>query len=272
MLSYQLWRALKRPPTRNPLFRRTYLTAEQPAIWYVGCVQWIGILVFLPIIALAGLVYGFGWSAGVATQIGRERERHTFDLISLTPPGPLGMSWAAALGYLHYQRTFRNVNHVGNLLVRAGVVTLLFAGFDAALFMTMTTPPPLAILGLHAIAVFVALLVDHVQSVVAAVLSGIVAGHAGGGRVNGQLVAFALYSGVQLATYGVTLSLFSIVRPLVFTPTPASVVLAVVILVAFAGSRELLLWLLWRWIDRLLAPDLYEQRVLLGLPALKAHS
>lgn len=277
MLSFRLWRALKRPPTRNPLFRRAYTHPEEPAPWYVGCVRWAGVLIFLPIIALAGLVYGFGWSVSIANLLGRERETHTFDLISLTPPGPLGMSWAAALGYLYHHRTFRNVNESGNLLVRAAFMALLLGG--AGVVFTVAAifdAPPLILLMLYVVTLFAALLVDHVQSLVAAVLVGILAADAAGTRLGAQLYAFALYSGVQLVTYVLTFALGFALFPAFADALDRYDLLSSIAVVGwrlllFAGSREAVIWLLWRRVDAALCPDPYEQRVLLGLPTRKVR-
>lgn len=270
MLSYPLWRSVRRPPTRNPLFRQTYTHAENIAPWYVGCVQWTGVLFFAPIIALAGLVYGFGWSAGIAGMLGKERESRRFELIRLTPPGPLGMSWASALGYLYHHRTFRNVNTQSNLLIRAGVMAFILSGVGLAFelqnpFFTLN----LFTLLFYVVSLFAALLIDHVQSVVVAVLVGIVAADASGSRVGAQLVAFSLYSGVQIMTYLVTLML-ALPLTLLATDEIGLAVILLVRLALFAAVRELLIWLLWRHIDRTLAPDEYEQWLLLSRTPRKA--
>jgi len=277
MLTFRLWRAFKRPPTRNPLFRRAYTHPEEPAPWYVGCVRWAGILVFLPIIALAGLIYGFGWSVGIAGLLGCERENRTFDLLALTPPGPLGMSWAAALGYLLHHRTFRNVNQTGNLLVRAAFMALILSG--AGLVLTVAVifgAPPFVLLILYTVTLFVALVVDQAQSLVAAVLAGIIAADAAGSRLGAQLYAFSLYAGVQLVTYVLTFALGFTLFPSFADATgrsdlPATLAVVGFRLVLFAGSRELLIWLLWRRVDNALCPDPYEQRLLLGLPTRKVR-
>ena len=275
MLSFRLWRALKRPPTRNPVFRRAYVRPEEPAPWYVGCVQWAGVLIFLPIIALAGLIYGAGWSVGIAGLLGRERENRSFDLLALTPPGPLGMSWATALGYLYAHSTFRNVNQTGNLLARATLMAAILSSAGLVLSVSVIfSAPPLTLLALYAAALFVALLADQAQSLVAAVLVGILAADAAGSRLGAQLYAFALYAGIQLVTYIVTFALGFTLLP-VFADAMGEIrlleSLAVVgwRLVLFAGSRELLIWLLWRRIDATLCPDPYELRILLGQPARK---
>ena len=277
MLTFRLWRALKRPPTRNPLFRRAYIRPEEPAPWYVGCVQWAGVLIFLPIIALAGLIYGFGWSVGIAGLLCRERENRRFDLLALTPPGPLGMSWAAALGYLTHHRTFRNINQTGNLLVRAVFMALFISG--AGLLFTLSglmSTPLLITFALYTVTLCVALLVDQAQSLVAAVLVGILAADAAGSRLGAQLYAFALYAGLQLVTYVLTFALGFTLFPTITDVTGRHDLLANIALVGFrlalfAGSRELLIWLLWRRLDAALNPDPYERRLLLGQPTRKVR-
>jgi hypothetical protein len=278
MLSYRLWQALRRPPTRNPLFRRAYSRVEEAAPWYVGCVQWAGILIFLPIIALAGLIYGLGWSVGIANLLGRERENRTFDLLALTPPGPLGMSWAAATGYLYHHRTFSNVNGKGNILARTIAMAVVLGGmgllFDVTTFDVL---PSFGALVLIWITLFIAMLIDHVQSIVVTMLVGIIAADAAKSRLSAQLYAFALYSGVQVLTYVVTLAVgLAFLPPLLerlgVNGVFGYLLLMLLRLALFAGTRELLVWLMWRRADAALSPDPYEQRILLGQPTRKVKA
>jgi hypothetical protein len=272
MLSFRLWRAIQRPPTRNPLFRRVYLAPEEPAPWYVGCVRWVGVVIFLPIIALAGLIYGLGWSVSIANLLGREYEQHTFDLARLTPPGPLGMSWAAALGYLYHHSTFRNVNQPGSIFVRTAVSALVLGTVGITADAINGSRDLGAAYLLFSLTMFVALVIDHGQSLVAALLVGILAANATRNSLSAQLVAFTAYSGIQLTTFLVTLAFGFALIPANENFYVSTIPVLLLRLALFAGSRELLIWLLWRRIAVSLGPDPSEQQVLLGLPLRKEHT
>lgn len=269
IVSWPLWRALRRPPSRNPAFRRAYGAPEQPFPWHIGCLQWLGALLFLPILAVPGTVYGLGWSVGISNLIGRERESGRFEILSLCPSGPLGMSWAIATGYLYHHRTFRNIVSRGNLFFRVLLMALVIGG-ASALFDT-DGPSPFDFSGYLLIAAGIApaLVIDHIQSIIAAALAGMAAGSQMNNRMNAQIGAFALYSGIQLVTWLLTLAIgFSILPTLIalagLGDFPTTLVLVAGRLLVFAGTRELLLALLWRWLAEQLNPDPIEERLLAG--------
>ncbi|MFO7321834.1 MAG: hypothetical protein DIU68_008890 [Chloroflexota bacterium] len=277
IVSLPLWRALRRPPSRNPLFRRTYGMPEQPFPWYVGCFQWLGVLFFLPILAIPGTIYGLGWAIGISHLIGKEREIGRFDLLSLCPPGPLGMSWAIATGYLYHHRTFRNIIMPGNLLFRVLLMALIVGGASPLFAPTMALTLGIADFALTILGAAAALVIDHVQSIAAAALVGMTAIGFNASRVNTQIVAFALYSSIQLITYLLTLIIGFVILPVLvdslgITGTAATFVLVAARLLVFATTREMLLVLLWYWLVEQVNPDPLEARSLIGNTGLSRAS
>jgi hypothetical protein len=252
-LSTGLWRAMLTPPTTHPLFRRAYLAPEQPFPWYIGCVQWVGVALFLPVIAFAGLVYSLGWSVGISNLIAKERTQGTFDLLSLSPPGALGVSWAIAIGYLYHHRTFRNINMTDNLYPRVLMAGFVIAGLGFIFDDILRDPVPVAGLLLVAMIVTVALALyaDHVQSVVLALVIGMVSPGLAGNRLNAQLYAFTLFIAAQLATYLFTFMvgfviLGDVLRALNIEGEGVKFAVLAVRLVLFVGIREVFIALLWR--------------------------
>jgi hypothetical protein len=267
MVSARLWHALRHPPTRNPLFKRAYAAPEQPAPWYIGCVQWAGIFLFLPIIALAALIYGVSWSVGIANLISKERAQETFALISLCPSGPLGMSWAT--GYLYHHRTFKNINAPGNLYSRVAVMAVFIVALGLLLDLqnALGSDHLLFALMLRIVVLAFALYVDHIQSLVLAGLSGITAGSLTSSRVNAQLYAFAVNIGIQLATYLATVAvgfslLPAIMNNLLMHGWLAETFIVGARLLIFVGVREALIIVLWGIIRDQLNPDVMETRML----------
>ena len=133
-LSLQVWYALKRPPIHHPLFRRVS-RIRQPArvvrqpilqrglIWVIFLVgfyvllryftQLIFIVVFfLPLgiaalyMALHGTLAGGYWALRISSEIAKERERGTYELLSTSPYGAFSASWAICTGCQYYNQTF----------------------------------------------------------------------------------------------------------------------------------------------------------------------
>jgi hypothetical protein len=269
MVSLRLRHALRRPPTRNPLFKRAFIAPEQPAPWYIGCVQWAGIALFLPIIALAALIYGIGWSVGIANLISKERAQGTFDLISLCPSGPLGMSWAIATGYLYHHRTFKNINAPGNLYSRVATMAVFTVALGLLFDLQNAVGSGHLLFALMAriVALAFALYADHVQSLVLAALAGIAAGGMTSNRVNAQLYALVMNVGIQLVTYLATIAIgFSLLPAILDVMNLHSSLAETVVvgarLLIFVGTREALTALLWSVVHEQLNPDAMETRLL----------
>lgn len=266
-MTWRLWRALRRPPTRNPAFRRAYAAPPEPLPWSIGCARWLAVPLAFPLLALAGLLNGLGWSVGIAHLISGERERGAFALLRLAPSGPLGMSWAMATGYFYHHRTFKNVNAPDNLLIRLSLSAAVLAAFGV-LVENAFPPDFLALLLLRSLTLGAALLADHIQSLGLAALTGMLAPALTENRVSAQLHAFALYTGAQLVTYLVTLAVGFVVLPgalwrLGLSGWPGELVVNAARLALLVGARELLLRLLWRALEAALSPDPNETRTLL---------
>lgn len=270
MLTWKLWYALQRPPMRNPLFRRAYIAPEQPIAWYIGLAQWIGILFALPIIAFTAMIYGIGWSVGIGNLIGKERAQGTFDLISLCPSGPLGMSWAIATGYLYHHQTFQNIIQRANLHLRVVTVAVLLAAMDVVL-QTMqaqfidnfTRTPLILLLGFRFVTLLAALYIDHLQSLALTLLVGMTAPTMTENRMQAQLYAFAIYLGAQIGSYllmfviGFSLvpGLFNLLR---LDGWLVELIVLLVRLGVLVGSRELFITLLWNTLSEQINADRKE--------------
>ncbi len=270
MLSWRLWQATRRPPTADYLFRRAYSSAEEPFPWYIGCSQWLAGFLIFPVIAFAGTIYSLGWAVGVANLLGRERARHTFELISLTPPGPLGSSWLMALGYLYRHRTFRNVSQRGNLLTRVLLTAFVLAGlgfFEP--FELMSAEGILVRLVVRVVTLVAALYFEHTQSVVLGIVAGLAAPAANEDGSNAQIFAFVAYVGIQILTYvgtvvigfGVTAALL---RGLHAEGLAFYLLLMLARVAVLVGLREISIALLWRWLTNRLGATTIDIRLLTG--------
>lgn len=126
MITWQVWRAIKQPPRTHRLFRLTLdeVRASQPAIpqniLITGIVFLtiaaflsrefssflsIFILLAIPLTAinfvLTGSIYGLVWAFRSGQTIARLRRTGLYDLLCLTPPGPLNINWAVCVSVLY---------------------------------------------------------------------------------------------------------------------------------------------------------------------------
>jgi hypothetical protein len=119
LITWILWHRLLHPPA-HPLFwsalqtptnKQTVLTrGVVPLIGpLVGCGIWMLLIPLelpVPIFVLTAMVtlssgYVVVWVLRIATIIARERERGTYDQISVSPSGALGTNWAMCVAILH---------------------------------------------------------------------------------------------------------------------------------------------------------------------------
>ncbi len=80
-LTYQLWRAVRKPYNGNMLYRRAQ--GEDTAT--------------IPYILEAGAV----WTLLISRQLGREHERNAHDLLAVTPEGAIGLSIITSAAVMH---------------------------------------------------------------------------------------------------------------------------------------------------------------------------
>jgi hypothetical protein len=218
-MTWKIWQAIKNPPRRHHLFQRAFHAPEEPFPWYVGCSQFVAILLVFPILAFAGAIYGLVWSVGVSNMLSKEKERGAYDLISLSPSGPFGVSWAISLGYLYHHRTFRNINKLQNLILRIGFGSAILFFFVGCFVLSRANHAPgFGLTFIFAVlALWIALYIDHIHSLVLAPLVGIGAVLLTKDRLNAQLYAFAGYLGIQLATYLSTMLVGFVILPGLFS-------------------------------------------------------
>src|SRR5262245_50453520 len=138
MTTWRLWRALTRPPFHHPLFWRTVMNKEpdtaprqrpsgQLALGFILLficssalfprqITAVALLLFmlvpflLLIFTFNGMIYGLIWSVKISTTIARTYESSIFEVLSMSPPGALGATWAMGTGCLYRNREFGDLN------------------------------------------------------------------------------------------------------------------------------------------------------------------
>lgn len=205
MRTWKLWHHIINPPRDNPVYQWV-LRKPGPAIpWYVGCAEVFAFILILPMVAFIGPVYSFGWVIGISEKIARARESGLLALLSITPSGTLGASFALATAIMHREGALARISQRSTWAGRFAVVLLLLYAYLA----------PRAAAGEPVVGPLITLVIliaaiwpDHVQSLALSCTVGMLAGNFTTSRVNVQWLAFLLLFVFQAGAYGAALSLF----------------------------------------------------------------
>jgi hypothetical protein len=283
MLTMRLWTLFAQPARRHPLYRRLLMPRPVASLrrLVVRVVEPIAPIVYLfsllflccgatsrsmglfilagvaGILLFNGTLLGAQWASVIAAELSRIRASGEWDLLSLAPVGALGTVWAAATGVLHREQIFRKryARHVTILRVALTIVVVISIGS----LLDPHTVSNDATLGVIVTVLFVlaASYVDYVQSVVLGTVVGLFAGTRTHSRLDAQLWALILFLALQIGVYLVTLIVGFGLLPSIsligaLGEAQRALLLAVLRLVLFVGSREFIIAALWN----LLADDL----------------
>lgn len=247
MLTLKLWSALHHPPSRHPLFRRTYLARRTPLmrnmrLWIILAIfSLLCMLSLVPALAFSslGLVlasapllllvfhstfYGALWAAGIGATINGEQERGTYDLLCTAPAGAMGVCWVICVACLHRYNTLASVHNTlrSILSLLAGFFTLgaLLIAFAIGVN-TLFGDPSMsggaatdafvgAVIGLMLVMTFY---VDHLQTVVLSSIIGMSTPGFAASRFEGRMWAVGAFFLAQLVVYGAFVVVGFIVLP-----------------------------------------------------------
>jgi hypothetical protein len=260
MLTWKLWRGLKKPAARNPLFQRIMTAPPQSMPWYLTCAVIIAApFLLLPAIVFLSAVYGLRWAVMIAGAIAREREVGMFELTSLTPAGAFGSSRAIMAACLHRNESLAQIQSVGAWVMRMAFGLMLMMSLEGItapiirydvdpLLGQIITPLYIAMLG-------AAVYIDHVQSIVVAELVGMLIPIYARRRTDAALGAAVVYLLLQMASYALTLLLgFVLLSPVIdglpIVPQSRTIILPFLRLLIFYSTREVVIRLLWRALTR----------------------
>ncbi len=271
MITRWLWSALQTPPSGHPLYQRLYYERNRAAweriragLWTVTLMLAVVMLIAVPIIFFFTLVTGpiiyallntmfFNslWMMDIAGTLAREISQKTYELYCLMPVGSLGIDWIISADRVHYNSGLRrSIGEVVGVIQLLALVTLFFAvGF------LISSPAQdqlqLMVLLSVLVAIIVWLYVDHIQSTLAVVCLGIIAGRQTRTVGDARLWSLILFLTMQIGWYllvALTVVLLTIIMSyLTFIPGWLSMSLIPWLAVGLSiGARELLLRLLWR--------------------------
>lgn len=261
-LTWRLWRWLRQPPDESPIYARAISQSGPPMPWIMGCAEVIGFILIVPMVLLMGPVYGIAWAVGISGNIAAATSSGQYDLLALTPGGPLAVSWALARATLDRNGTFANASARNTWAGRSMIIAVIYFAAVHAPRATAGQRIDLPLLELAVLFAFIA--VDHVQAIVFALLIGIIAPTMATDRSSVRTTAFAGYVGVQLGSYLATILVIIAVWAVLDTSGVAAFATTALALtgglVFFAGAREWLIRGLWRWLlDRLNADAVLDR-------------
>lgn len=241
MLSWSLWKTIKNPPVGHPIFQRVsveqpvaipriasrhtirlaqFLLGVLAAILLIQNPQLIllvfmgsaflvlSILVIPLLLPIAVFAYGAFLAATISNLISTEKEAHTYSLLCVSPGGSLSINWIIGSGVLHRGQTFdwlhaaiRTVLIIAlfGMFVIVGIiialaVSMLFGndvrGFPDAL---RTSIELFAMLGIF--------YSGYIQSLVLAVIVGVLVPHYDIRKRDAQPTAATGYLALQFGTY-----------------------------------------------------------------------
>ncbi len=275
MLSWMLYQRLRKPVAHHPVFRYMQMTRRNPSLtwlWPAG-VALVSLLIvvqpglFVALVVLTPILYGafnvsinaLAWSASVAETLSRLRRRRQYALLSITPDGPMTVNWVILSERLHYRDGLRN--SVSDMR-STSVVLFMFMGF--VLLGAMVEARPDARMSLVALAFMLlalngGLVLDYFQSLASSSLIALWVGDLTTQESDARLWASAAFLTVQVLFY-ITMISSVVGVGLLFgrmdsVPVVARFLAPAALLSTYAGLRELVVWLLWRKVNRQLNGD-----------------
>jgi hypothetical protein len=163
---------------------------------------WFIILFILP---LFNTLYGLFLALAVSSKIHSERERGTHDLLCILPTGALGVLWVLAVSCYHRRNLFNETQKMMRSL-QLVILALLFSCSVIVGIMLLISlgraefGRVLAAL-VQLMALIGAVYIDYIQSIVLALVIGMLAATREGNKLDASLWAVGVFGMLQLASY-----------------------------------------------------------------------
>jgi hypothetical protein len=272
MTTWKIWRALHNPPSLHPVFQRTVL--RPPALLSQRSFGWAGLvvnlvlglgqysptilLVLMPFILIfTGITYGLDCAIRVGSTIAKERENDTFNLLSLSPSGALGASWAICTSALYRNRDFDRLHNVVRgsiiiMMITITIIALLTLALRSDNFSRVADPSFITIIHLIDLtAVVVAIYIEYIQSAILGTLIGMFVPTYTQNRVDTSVYAMGGFLLLQITTYFLAyffgfVILSDLYDWLKLHGDYSEISLSILRLGAFFVIREVMITTLWR--------------------------
>ena len=281
-LTWQLWNALRFPMRRHPIFnyaRKLNIANEKPSL-RLRLLQGLAIIsvllfvIFLPVPAIItalglvlglplllivfnGTVLGTVLVTGIASTIASAQRDNRFELMSISLEGGLGVSWLLATGAIHRRNWHKTIYRLVKWVVMLILVLLGLAIF-MLLIGTVTGESDMlrqqqanVLRDVINISLIVAVLwLDHIQSLVIALVLGIVIPTIIRTELQLRTIVTIIYLIIQFCTYLAIFILYRLIDIILtgiwansFITTIAITILSIL---ALYFMREAIISALWR--------------------------
>lgn len=282
MLMLSLWQDLRHPSINgHPLFHRIRLEPQpvmRPSVRIlIGVGMITGLLlvcgmtyilppyilqtmVLLPLVlpalyllmVIGGTGKGVNLAGKISSEISRQYENESVEVLSAQPSGAFGMVWAVILGHLHRASDFELSNEL-----QTQITVGLFMSVSALLlllhFNTWTdTVQQLALLLTFILYPLVAIYyLDYVSAVLISVVTAALTAQLIARRTESRFVSIVVFLILQLSSYGITYLLATQTLPALFgwmqfDGTLAWLSLSAMSVIVFVLLREAILQIIWR--------------------------
>lgn len=293
MISLKLWRALSKPPRQHPLFQYVLADSkrEKPGVTS-GFVVWtlmlatfvfIWAVIFKPVqgIILAlfvalNSIYAMRWVLRISRIISEEKQRGRFDLLASLPIGLLGTSWALSTGAVHRRSSFRWLPYLVLIvaiiafIALCSLVTITFAlleelsGNEEAFMANLD----FVRIGIRVIPFVILFYIDHVYSILTAIIVGQVSTIDIADVAEGQVRSLLGFLVIQAVTYLITFLISILGLPYLlslfgFTGLGYMVLSSFVAIIIFVIIREWTTYFLWTFLTISLEADTIEKDLVL---------
>jgi hypothetical protein len=275
MLSIKLWRALQHPPRHHPLSQRVLSHASKDNTRLaIGFFMWsfmlatfifiFGIIfdwllyVILGLFILLNSIYALRWVLRIAQSLVEEKESNRYDLLAALPIGSLGTSWAISTGCVHQRSSFRFMPHF--ILTIAIVCFSMLCGLSTMLGLFLETSGTeqailanlnVVELGFASIPFVIIFYLDHLYSVLTAVLFGQWITIDLKNQDEARVRSFLGYLALQISVYALSYGLSVLLIPMILgniglTGLPVLLGISLFGIAFFSVLRELIVRFLWQ--------------------------
>lgn len=283
-LTWQLWNSIRFPVRRHPIFlyarKPRQLEDEVFSLWrwlpgillafvilfamilpLPALIASAGFIVVLPVLLILfnGTVLGTILVAGISTTIASARKNNRFELMSVSGEGALGVSWLLATGTVHRRNWLKTINRLVRWVVSL-VLVLLGLAIVMLLFSIFTSESDALrqqqfcfLYEVINVSLLVAVLwLDHIQSLVVAVVLGILLPLITRLEVQlasvGTIIYLSIQSGIYLAIFVIYRLMDTIFTELWGNGFIVSITVTMLSIVTFYLIRDAIIGLLWRLI------------------------
>jgi len=276
MMTRWLWRALSDPPGVHPLFqRRVLLPSNLPrqdftlanafvnVVLGIGCHLPMLLFVLMPLFMLVlGTAYGLDCALRISSAIARAQEDDTYNLLSLTPGGAIGASWALCTSALYRHHDFRRLQTMVQVTVVIGLaMTPIIAAFSIIVPVDLNNgrflmPQDVLVNFLNLLALLIILYLEYLQSTVQGALVGMLIPTTVRNRLDANLYALLAFLLLQILVYTAFVLAGFTLPALLAGDAPA--LLGPLRIALFYGIREGVIAWLWRRLAARLNTSLAE--------------